>query len=107
MRKLNTKFFVILVVTLALLTGAVFGVHRLQANSIADQTVGNRRIDVRRVVFVDAARRYLESLPDDASGWLAALRDRHVGRAIHLMHERPADPWTIGCFTSRIRKIAI
>jgi AraC-like DNA-binding protein len=32
--------------------------------------------------------------------WLAALRDRYVGRAIHLMHERPADPWTIdelGC----------
>lgn len=50
---------------------------------------------VSEMVFVDAARRYLESLPDDASGWLAALRDRHVGRAIHLMHERPADPWTI------------
>ncbi len=47
------------------------------------------------MVFVDAARRYLESLPEDASGWLAALRDRHVGRAIGLLHERPADPWTI------------
>ena len=46
-------------------------------------------------MFVDAARRYLESLPDDASGWLAALRDRHVGRAIGLMHERPADAWTV------------
>lgn len=50
---------------------------------------------VSEMVFVDAARRYLESLPDDASGSLAALRDRHVGRAIHLMHERPADPWTM------------
>ena len=50
---------------------------------------------VSEMVFVDAARRYLESLPDDASGWLAALRDRYVGRAIHLMHERPAEPWTI------------
>ncbi len=47
------------------------------------------------MVFVDAARRYLESLPEDASGWLAALRDRHVGRAIGLLHERPAEPWTI------------
>ncbi|HET6599548.1 MAG TPA: AraC family transcriptional regulator [Burkholderiaceae bacterium] len=47
------------------------------------------------MVFVDAARRYLESLPQEASGWLAALRDRHVGRAIGLLHERPADPWTI------------
>jgi AraC-like DNA-binding protein len=47
------------------------------------------------MVFVDAARRYLESLPADASGWLAALRDRHVGRAIGLLHEQPAAPWTI------------
>jgi AraC-like DNA-binding protein len=50
---------------------------------------------VSEMVFVDAARRYLESLPADASGWLAALRDRHVGKAIGLMHERPAEPWTI------------
>ena len=50
---------------------------------------------VSEMVFVDAARRYLESLPENASGWLAALRDRHVGRAIGLMHERPAEPWTI------------
>ena len=50
---------------------------------------------VSEMVFVDAARRYLESLPANASGWLAALRDRYVGRAIQLMHERPAEPWTI------------
>jgi AraC-like DNA-binding protein len=50
---------------------------------------------VSEMVFVDAARRCLESLPADASGWLAALRDRHAGKAIGLMHERPAEPWTI------------
>src|SRR5207244_10499112 len=50
---------------------------------------------VSEMVFVDAARRYLESLSDDASGWLAALRDRHVGRVIALMHDRPAEPWTV------------
>ncbi len=50
---------------------------------------------VSEMVFVDAARRYLESLPDDAAGWLAALRDRHVGRAIGLLHERPGHAWTV------------
>ncbi len=50
---------------------------------------------VAEMVFVDAARRYLESLPADASGWLAALRDRHVGRAIALMHERDATVATV------------
>jgi AraC-like DNA-binding protein len=46
-------------------------------------------------VFVDVARRYLEALPPDATGWLGALRDRHVGRAIALMHERPAHGWSV------------
>jgi AraC-like DNA-binding protein len=47
-------------------------------------------------VFVDAARRFLESLPEGGgSGWLAALRDRHVGRAIALLHDRVAEPWTV------------
>lgn len=50
---------------------------------------------VSEMVFVDAARRYLESLPDQTSGWLGALRDRHVGKAIGLMHARPAHPWTV------------
>lgn len=49
---------------------------------------------VSEMVFVDSARRYLESLPPDASGWLGALRDRHIGRAIGLLHGRPADAWT-------------
>ncbi len=47
------------------------------------------------MMFVDAARRYLDSLPDDATGWLAGLRDRFVGRALALMHERPEHAWTV------------
>jgi AraC-like DNA-binding protein len=47
------------------------------------------------MVFVDAARRYLDNLPEGASGWLAGLRDRHVGRALALLHERAADAWTL------------
>ncbi|MBL8448887.1 MAG: AraC family transcriptional regulator [Dechloromonas sp.] len=36
---------------------------------------------VSEMVFVDAARRYLESLPEDGgSGWLAALHERFVER---------------------------
>ena len=50
---------------------------------------------VSEMVFVDAARRCLETMPANASNWLAALRDRHVGKAIALLHERPAEPWTI------------
>ena len=47
------------------------------------------------MMFVDSARRYLEGLPDDATGWLAGLRDRYVGAALTRLHERPEHPWTI------------
>ncbi len=50
---------------------------------------------VSEMVFVDAARRYLDALPEDASGWLAGLRDRLVGKALTLLHDRPGDPWTV------------
>ena len=47
------------------------------------------------MMFVDAARRYLDSLPEDATGWLAGLRDRFVGKALALMHERPDHAWSV------------
>ncbi|HUM11852.1 MAG TPA: AraC family transcriptional regulator [Myxococcaceae bacterium] len=47
------------------------------------------------MLFVDAVRRYLDSLPPDAMGWLAGLRDRFVGRALALLHEEPAKAWTL------------
>jgi len=73
--------------------------------SVLDQAVAESRRNragseavlerVSEMVFVDAARRYLDSLDEGGSGWLAALRDRFVGRAIGLLHERPAEPWTV------------
>jgi AraC-like DNA-binding protein len=47
------------------------------------------------MMFVDVVRRHLETLPPGQTGWLAGLRDRFVGRALGLMHERPSHRWTI------------
>jgi len=47
------------------------------------------------MLFVDAVRRYVEAMPPEGTGWLAGLRDRYVGRALALLHERPAEPWTL------------
>jgi len=47
------------------------------------------------MMFVDAVRRFVDGLPPESTGWLAGLPDRHVGRALAVMHERPAHPWTI------------
>jgi transcriptional regulator GlxA family with amidase domain len=47
------------------------------------------------MMFIDAVRRYVATLPDDSRGWLAGLRDRFVGRALALMHDAPGIAWTV------------
>jgi AraC-like DNA-binding protein len=47
------------------------------------------------LLFVEVLRAHLDALPEEARGWFAGLRDRHVGAALRLMHARPAAPWTI------------
>ena len=47
------------------------------------------------LLFVEALRRYIETLPEQQTGWLAGLRDRFVGRALALLHERPEHDWTV------------
>jgi AraC-like DNA-binding protein len=54
------------------------------------------------LVFVQAVRRYVETMPDDRKGWLAGLRDRFVARALALMHGRPAHPWTVEDLAHRV-----
>lgn len=46
-------------------------------------------------LFVDTLRRYLSGLPEQTTGWLAAVRDPVVGRSLALLHRRPDHPWTI------------
>jgi len=40
-------------------------------------------------------RAYAESLPPEGKGWLAAVRDAHVGRALALLHAQPKKDWTV------------
>jgi AraC-like DNA-binding protein len=47
------------------------------------------------MMFVDAVCRHVETLPKASTGWLAGLRDRHVGRALALMHETPGRDWSM------------
>jgi AraC-like DNA-binding protein len=46
-------------------------------------------------LFVETLRRYIAQLPQEQTGWLAGARDPEVGKALALMHQKPAHPWTI------------
>jgi AraC-like DNA-binding protein len=47
------------------------------------------------LLFVEAMRRYSESLPPGGKGWLAGVRDAQIGRALALLHGEPGRAWTV------------
>lgn len=66
------------------------------ARGISTNEVGAAGIISRlsELLFIEALRGYVGSLPPDQQGWLAALRDPFVARALALMHSRPEQAWT-------------
>jgi AraC-like DNA-binding protein len=69
---------------------------RYAAQEVASGRAGSETVlaKLSELLFVEAVRRYAETLPTDRKGWLAGLRDPAVGRALALMHMRVAHPWT-------------
>jgi AraC-like DNA-binding protein len=54
------------------------------------------------VLFVEALRRYIALLPPEQTGWLAGVRDPEVGKALALLHRKPAYPWTIAALANDV-----
>jgi len=56
------------------------------------QSVLNR---LSELMFVEVIRLHMDQLANNSTGWLAGLRDPMVGRALTLLHARPAHAWTL------------
>ena len=47
------------------------------------------------VIFIQCVRAFLRTSAVPTQGWLAALREPTLARALSLLHQRPAHPWTV------------
>ena len=56
------------------------------------ETVITRLADI---VVIQAIRSWLERAPEADQGWLAALRDPRIGRALALIHRSPERDWSV------------
>jgi AraC-like DNA-binding protein len=67
------------------------------ADEIAARRAGSETVlaKLSEVLFVETLRRYVESLPEEQTGWLAGLKDPFVSRALSLLHGRVAREWTV------------
>jgi AraC-like DNA-binding protein len=54
------------------------------------------------VMFVQAVRAWIQRQPQGAGGWLGALRDSQISSALNVMHQQPAQDWTIAKLASEV-----
>jgi AraC-like DNA-binding protein len=68
-----------------------FAVSEIAAGRVGSATVITK---LSELLFVEAVSQFVASLPAEQRGWLAGLRDPQIGRALALLHARPAEAWT-------------
>ena len=47
------------------------------------------------ILIIQAIRSWIDQAPEADQGWLAALRDKQVGRALAAIHREPEKDWTV------------
>lgn len=63
------------------------------------ETVLTRLADI---LVIGAIRAWLRSSPGVRGGWLGALRDAQIGRALALIHRRPEAPWSVASLAREV-----
>lgn len=69
-----------------------FITHEARALRPGGETVITRLADI---LIIQAIRSWIDSVPEAEQGWLAALRDRQLGRALLSIHREPGKDWTL------------
>lgn len=69
---------------------------RYAAHTHAMRQPGSQDLVARlsEMLFVEAVREHIDGMPAEATGWLAALRDPPLARALALLHGGLANAWT-------------
>ena len=63
------------------------------------ETVITRLADI---LVVQAIRSWIASDPAAQTGWLGALQDKQIGRALTLIHRTPARAWTVAALAAEV-----
>jgi AraC-like DNA-binding protein len=57
---------------------------------------------VSDLIFIEAVRSYFSDVAGSARGWFAALEDRHIGKAVSIIHRGPHLPWTVASLAREV-----
>ncbi|MEW8562524.1 MAG: AraC family transcriptional regulator [Candidatus Thiodiazotropha sp.] len=72
------------------------GSFQRAAEEFATGGIGSSTVlgKLAEMLFVEAIRRYLATLPHEQTGWLAGLRDPKIGKALAMLHAQPGHAWS-------------
>jgi AraC-like DNA-binding protein len=54
------------------------------------------------ILIIQAVRSWIDSAPEANQGWLAALRDKHVGLALAAIHREPDKNWSVASLAREV-----
>jgi AraC-like DNA-binding protein len=80
------------------------GTLGLMATETRDLRPGGEAVITRLsdILVIQAIRSWIERDPSAQTGWLGALRDPQIGRALTLIHGDPARAWTVASLADEL-----
>lgn len=54
------------------------------------------------ILIIQAIRAWIDSAPEAERGWLAALRDKQVGKALAVIHSEPDKDWSVTALAKEV-----
>jgi len=78
-------------------TLALHNTMQALAAEMAEQAPGSEVVATRlgEVLFIQALRAYIASVPERNKGWLRAIFDSQMGTALSAIHDSVKTPWTV------------
>lgn len=80
------------------------GVIQLMVKEFNAESVGNSFVIERylEILCAEIIRAHIDSLPEQATGWLGALKDPLIGRTIEAIHSAPEVNWSVNELASKV-----
>ena len=77
--------------------GWLRGTIRFIAQEAQERLPGSETVITRLadILVIQAIRTWIEQVRDEERGWIAALHDPRIGKAMSLMHRRPEHDWRV------------
>ena len=77
---------------------------RLMASEAQDMRPGGEAVVTRLgdILVIQAIRSWIAKDPAAQTGWLGALQDKQIGRALALVHRNPSHPWTVESLANEV-----